>query len=184
MDETSVRKRMQQVVDLVTTDIGGIRTGRAAPSLIEDLQVAVYGGQQKMKINELSTITAPDTQTLVIEPWDKSVIGEIKQGIMTANIGLNPSIDGELIRISLPPLTTEDRAKYVKLLSTKIENGRVMIRQIRGDTMRDIKKGFEDKEITEDEKFQQEKMLQESTDEFIEKIEKLGENKKQELLVL
>ncbi len=184
MDETSVRKRMQQVVDLVTTDIGGIRTGRAAPSLIEDLQVAVYGGQQKMKINELSTITAPDTQTLVIDPWDKSVIGEIKQGIMTANIGLNPSIDGELIRISLPPLTTEDRAKYVKLLSTKIENGRVMIRQIRGDTMRDIKKGFEDKEITEDEKFQQEKMLQESTDEFIEKIEKLGENKKQELLVL
>jgi ribosome recycling factor len=184
MDETSVRKRMQQVVDLVTTDIGGIRTGRAAPSLIEDLQVAVYGGQQKMKINELSTITAPDTQTLVIEPWDKSVIGEIKQGIMTANIGLNPSIDGELIRISLPPLTTEDRAKYVKLLSTKIENGRVMIRQIRGDTMRDIKKGFEDKEITEDEKFQQEKRLQESTDEFIEKIEKLGENKKQELLVL
>jgi len=184
MDESSVRSKMQTVVQMMTTDIGGIRTGRATPSLVEDLVVSVYGGQQKMKVNELGTITAPDTQTLVIEPWDKSVIGEIKQGILSANIGLNPSIDGELIRISLPPLTTEDREKYVKLLSTKVESGKVMIRQIRGDVMRDIKKGFEDKEITEDDKFQQEKRLQEITDEFIEKIEEIGENKKKELLTI
>ena len=140
MDEASVRVRMQQVVDLVTSDIGGIRTGRATPALVESLEIPVYGGTQKLKLIELATISAPDTQTLVVDPWDKSVIGEIRQGILAANIGMNPSIDGELIRIVLPPLTTEDREKYVKLLSTKLENGRVMMRQIRGDVMHEIKK--------------------------------------------
>ena len=101
---------------------------------------------------------------------------------MVANVGLNPNIDGEIIRIALPPLTTEDREKYVKLLSAKLENGRVMIRQIRGDAMHEIRKKFEVKEMTEDEKFAQEKRLQEITDEFIRKIEAVGERKKQELL--
>jgi len=119
---------------------------------------------------------------LVIEPWDKSIIGEIRQGIVAANIGLNPVIDAEILRISLPPLTSEDREKYVKLLSTKLENGKIMIRQVRGDFMHEIKKAFEVKELSEDEKFGQEKSLQEITDEFIDKIEEDGERKKQELL--
>jgi ribosome recycling factor len=119
---------------------------------------------------------------LIIDPWDKSIIGEIRQGILAANIGLNPAIDGEIIRISLPPLTTEDREKYVKLLSTKLENGRVMIRQVRKEALRDIRRSFEEKEISEDEKFNLEKRLQEITDEFMEKISKVGETKKQELL--
>ena len=182
MHETSIRSKMQQVVDLVASDVATIRTGRATPGLIEDVMVSVYGGQQKLKIQELATISAPDTQTLVIDPWDKSIIGEIKQGIMAANIGLTPGIDGEIVRISLPPMTTEDREKYVKLLSTKIENGRVMIRQIRGDVMHDLKKDFEDRHITEDEKFGNEKRLQALTDEFIGKIEEIGERKKEELL--
>ena len=182
MDESSVRSKMQQVVALVTSDVGGIRTGRATPALIEGLEVPVYGGTQKLRLIELATISAPDTQSLVIDPWDKSIIGEIRQGILAANIGMNPSIDGELLRIVLPPLTTEDREKYVKLLSTKLENGRVMIRQTRGDVMHEIKKKFEAKEISEDEKFGQEKRFQEITDEFIAKIELVGEHKKQELL--
>lgn len=182
MDETSIRGKMQQVVDLVASDVGGIRTGRATPALVEGLEIGVYGGTQKLRLIELATISAPDTQSLVIDPWDKSVIGEIRQGILAANIGMNPSIDGEIIRIVLPPLTTEDREKYVKLLSTKLENGRVMIRQIRGDAMHEIKKKFEVKEISEDEKFGQEKRLQEITDEHIAKIEEVGEHKKQELL--
>lgn len=182
MEETSVRSKMQQIIDLVNSDIGGIRTGRAIPALVEDIAVMVYGGQQKLKIQELATISAPDTQTIVIDPWDKSIIGEIRQGILAANVGMNPSIDGELIRINFPPLTTEDREKYVKLLSTKLENGRIMIRQIRGDGMKDIKQKFEAKEISEDDKFLQEKTLQDITDEFVGKIEELGEHKKQELL--
>lgn len=182
MDETSIRSRMQQVIELVVSDVGSIRTGRATPALVEKLEVAVYGGQQKLKVQELATISAPDPQTLVIDPWDKSIIGEISKGILVANVGMNPSIDGEIIRVSFPPLTTEDREKYVKLLSTKLEGTRVMTRQIRGDAMHEIKKKFEAKEITEDEKFGQEKSLQGLTDEFIGKIEEIGERKKQELL--
>ena len=182
MDEASVRSKMSEVVNLITSDVGAIRTGRAVPALVQGLEVAVYGGAQKLKVQELATISAPDTSSLVVDPWDKSIIGEIKQGILAANVGLNPMIDGEIIRISLPPLTTEDREKYVKLLSTKIENGRVMIRQIRGDAMHEIRKKFEAKEVSEDEKFSQEKRLQEITDEFIKNIEGVGERKKQELL--
>jgi len=182
MDEDRVRSKMQEVLDMITTDIGSIRTGRATPTLVEDLEIPVYGGQQKLKVNELGTITAQDAQTIVIDPWDKSIIGEIKQGILAANVGLNPMIDGEIIRISLPPLTTEDRQKYVKLLSTKLENGRVMIRQVRAEAMRDVKKEFEEKKLSEDEKFNQEKHLQEITDEFIGEIDETGKAKEQELL--
>ena len=182
MDETSIRFRMQQVVDLTTSDMGSIRTGRSTSSLVNGVVVAVYGGTQKLKIQELATITTPDTQTIVIDPWDKSIIGEIRQGILAANIGMNPAIAGEIIRIALPPLTTEDREKYVKLLSTKLENGKIAIRQIRGDAMHDIKKSFEEKELSEDEKFELEKKMQLITDEFVSKIDEAGNRKKQELL--
>lgn len=182
MDEDTLRQKMQQVLDLVSGDIASIRTGRAAPSLVENIEVAVYGGAQKLKVQELGTITASDPQTVTISPWDKSIIGEISKGIMAANVGLNPAIDGEIIRISLPPLTTEDRERYVKLLSTKLESGRVMIRQIRGEAMRDIKKAFEEKTLSEDDKFNQEKKVQQITDDFISKIDSVGEGKKEELL--
>jgi ribosome recycling factor len=182
MDEVQIRAKMQSVLEIAAGDINAIRTGRATPSLVEDIMVPAYGGQSRMRVMEVASITAPDTQTLVISPWDKSIIGDIKKGILEANLGFNPSIDGEVLRISFPPLTREDREKYVKLLGTKVENGRVMIRQVRGDAMHDIKKGFEDKSITEDERFGQEKKLQEVTDEFVAKLEAMGEKKKQELL--
>lgn len=182
MDESSVYSRMREVINLVTTDASRIRTGRATPAIVEDLQVSVYDGQQKLGVNELATISATDNQSIVIDPWDKSIIGEIKQGIEAANVGLNPIIDGELIRINLPPLTSEDREKFIKLLNAKLEAGKVMIRQIRGDIMQEIKKGFEEKELTEDEKFNQEKRLQQITDEYVEKIVKLGKTKEEELL--
>lgn len=184
MNEDEVRSRMQEALSLVLADVSAIRTGRATPSLVEDITVSAYGGQQKLKVNEMGSITATDAQTLVIDPWDKSIIGDIKKGIEAANVGLNPNIDGEIIRISLPQMTTEDREKYVKLLSTKVENGRVMIRQVRGDAMRDVKGAFEKKEISEDEKFGQEKRLQEITDDFVAKIEQAGEEKEKELMTV
>ncbi len=181
MNEDDVRKRMQDVLDLVLSDIASVRTGRATPAIIEDLEVSVYAGQQKLKINELGTINTQDQQTIIFDPWDKSIIGEIRQGILAANIGLSPVIDSEIIRINIPPLTTEDREKYVKLLSTKLENGKVMIRQVRGEAMKDIRLCFERKELSEDEKFNEEKQLQELTDEFIGKIDEAGEAKKREI---
>jgi ribosome recycling factor len=182
MDEESIRTRMQQVLDLIISDIGSIRTGRATPALVSDLAVLVYGGTQRLKVQELANINVVDSQTITIEPWDNSIIGEIKQGIMSANIGLNPVLDGDIIRISLPIPTLEDREKYVKLLSTKLESGRIMIRGVRSDAIRSIKKDFEEKKLTEDEKFALEKHLQQITDSFIEKIDECGENKKKELL--
>ena len=184
MKRDAVDKKMEDVIDLISSDVASLRTGRASPALVEDLEVSVYGGQQKLKVNELATINVSDSQAIVIDPWDKSIIGEIKKGIDAANIGLSPAVDGEIIRISLPPFTTEDREKYVKLLSTMLENGKIMIRQIRGDAMRDIKVSFEEKELTEDEKFDQEKQLQDLTDNYIEKIEEIGKKKKEELLHL
>jgi len=182
MDEASIKQKMQSSMDIVASDIAGIRTGRATPALVENIVCPAYGGTQRLKVVELGTIMAPDPTQIIVNPWDKSIIGDIRKGIMEAGIGMNPSIDGEIIRITIPPLTTEDREKYVKLLSVKLESGRVMIRQVRADEMHEIKKKFEAKEITEDEKFANEKKLQEMTDEFVGKIEAMGEKKKQELL--
>lgn len=182
MKEDVVEKRMDEVIELVSSDVSSIRTGRATSALVEDLQIAVYGGQQKLKVNELATINVSDSQAIVIDPWDKSIIGEIKKGIDSANVGLSPAISGEVIRINLPPFTTEDREKFVKLLNTKLENGKIMIRQARGDSMREIRDAFEDKDLTEDDKFDQEKRLQDITDKYIERIEEIGTRKKEELL--
>jgi ribosome recycling factor len=182
LDEASVRQKMQVVVGSVSSDISSVRTGRAMPSIVEGVMVSVYGGAQRLKIQELASITSPDPASIVISPWDKSIIGEIRKGILEANIGFNPSIDGEVIRISVPPLTTEDREKFVKLLSQKLESGRVMIRQIRAEVMKEVEKAFLGKEFGEDEKFREEKKVQGITDEYIGKIEDVGEKKKQELL--
>lgn len=181
MDEDKVRKAMDAAFSLLTADLSAIRTGRATPALVEDIMVAAYGGQSRLHVNELATITAPDNQTIQISPFDRSIIGEIKQGILAANVGLSPVIDGEIIRISLPPLTTEDREKYVRLLHTKLENAKIMIRQARGDAMRDIKRQFEEKVLSEDERTSQEKELQKLTDEFVGKIDAVGKRKETEL---
>lgn len=182
MNEDKLKKRMDEVIDLITTDIASIRTGRASSSMVTEIEVSAYGGQQRLKINELANVSSPDPETIVIEPWDKSIIGDIKKGIEEANVGLNPSIDGEIIRISVPPMTTEDRQKYVKLLGEKLENAKIMIRQIRGDVLKVIREAFDDKNISEDEKFTQEKRLQEITDQYTKKIEEMGEKKEKELM--
>ncbi|OGY11604.1 MAG: ribosome recycling factor [Candidatus Blackburnbacteria bacterium RIFCSPLOWO2_01_FULL_41_27] len=182
MDENQIKERMQQVLELVRQDIGTIRTGRATPSLVEDIMVDAYGGVSKLRILELASITAPDPQTLIIIPWDKQVVGEIRKGIEAANTGLSPVISGEIIRINLPPMTTEDREKYVKLLHQKLESGRVMVRQARQDANHEIKKANADKTVSEDEKIRREKQVQELTDQHIEQIEQIGKAKEQELL--
>jgi ribosome recycling factor len=173
---------MQSALDAVSSDIGSIRTGRATTALVENIYCPAYGGTQRLRVMELATISVPDPTQIVISPWDKSIIGDIRKGIIEANVGFNPSIDGEVIRIIIPPMTTEDREKYIKLLSGKLENGKVAVRQVRGDEMHDIKDKFEKKEITEDDRFSLEKKLQEITDEFIGKIEEIGEKKKAELM--
>ncbi len=182
MDEASVNSKMQSALDSLANDIAGVRTGRATPALVENIIVPAYGGTQRLRVMEVASISSPDPTQLVISPWDKSIIGDIRKGIEAANIGMNPSIDGEIIRIIVPALTTEDREKYVKIVSQKLEVGRVMVRQVRADEMHEIKKRFEAKEITEDDKKDEEKKLQELTDLYIGKIEEMGDKKKAELM--
>lgn len=174
-----VKQRMQKVLDLLRSDLATIRTGRAAPSLVENIVLSVYGGTQKLKLMELATITVPDSQTLIIAPFDNSIIGEIQKGILEANLGFNPSNDGQVIRITIPQLSEERRKELIHLMHQKLENGRIMVRQIRHEAMAEIRK---QKEISEDEISRQEKEVQKLTDELMLDIEGMGKKKEEELL--
>ncbi|MFZ5366220.1 MAG: ribosome recycling factor [Patescibacteria group bacterium] len=184
MDLSDVSPRMEKALEIIRAEISTIRTGRASPSLVENIVCSVYGGSQNLKVVELGMISASTPGAITIKPWDVSIIGEIRSGIQAANVGLTPIIDGEIIRIQIPPLSQERRQEFIKLLNLQLENGRVMIRQIRHDKMIDIKRAFEEKELNEDEKFRLEQDLQKLTDEFVEKIDEMGEKKEKELLTV
>ena len=184
VDFADTKAGMQKAVDHFKAEISAIRTGRAVPALIENIVCSAYGGASRLTIKELGTITTADSQTLLVQPWDPATIGEIRQGILAANVGLTPVIDNNVIRISIPSLTTERRTEYVKLLHQKMEESRVAIRNIRQDKMREIKTSFEGKTLSEDEKFKAEEDLQRLTDEFIGKVEELGKKKEQEIMAI
>lgn len=172
---------MQKAVDFFRSEISSIRTGRATPALIENVVCNAYDGASRLMIKELGTITTLDAQTLMVQPWDPSVLGEIRQGILAANIGLTPVIDNNIIRISVPSLTAERRAEYVKILHQKMEQAKVSIRHIRQEKKKEIENSLEKKETSEEEKFRAEEELQKTTDEYIVKIEELGAKKEQEI---
>lgn len=173
---------MDKTLEIIRGEISTIRTGRAQPAIVENIVCAVYGGTQHLKVVELGNISAPTPGTIVIAPWDASIIGEIRQGIQNANVGLTPIIDNDVIRIQIPSLSEERRMEYVKLLHKHLENGKIMIRQIRHDKMADIKREFDEKLIGEDENFRLEQELQKITDQYVEQIDELGEKKEAELM--
>ncbi len=176
-----MKQKMEKTIKAVEEDVATIQVGRAKPDLVEDVMVPAYGGTQQLRVMELAAIQATDAQTLVVNPWDKTVIGEIAKSINGANLGLSAVIDGEIIRIQIPPITAERREELVKLLGQKIESGKVMLRQVRHDKMVEIKKQFEAKELNEDEKFNLEKELQRLLDEAVEDVDKVGKKKEEEL---
>ena len=176
------RDRMRKAFEITQTDLSSIRSGRATPALVEHIVISAYGGSQKLKVMELATITTMDAKTIVISPYDPSIIAEIEKGIHEANAGLTPVVDGEIIRISIPPLSEERRLEYIKLARAKLESGRIMIRQVRHEAMRDLKKAEDENTITEDDRKHGEKKVQELTDEVIADIDNLEARKEQELL--
>lgn len=178
MDLNNTSQQMQKVLEVIKTDLSTVRTGRAAPSLVENIVVSVYGGSAKMRVLELATIGSLDAQTLVVTPFDPSQISEIQKGIQEANVGLNPVVDGQLIRISIPPLSEERREELVHLVNQKLESGRVQVRQIRHSAMDELKK----LNLGEDETERNEKEIQKTTDETISQIDSLGKLKERELL--
>lgn len=176
------RDRMRKAFQVTQQDVSTIRSGRATPALIEHVSVSVYGASQRLTIMELATITTSDSRTLVVAPFDPSITNEIEKGILEANIGLTPVVDGEIIRITIPPLSEERRREYIRLMKAKLEGGRIMIRQVRQEAMQSLKRAQGEKEISEDQRKHTEKTIQELTDEFIAEIDALGERKEQELL--
>lgn len=175
---------MQKALDVLREDFATVRTGKASPTLVENIVINAYGGTQPLKVLELATIHVQDNSTLVISPFDKSIIAEIEKGISNANVGLNPIVDGEILRINLPPLTEERRSELVKLIKQKAEQGKVMLRQIRHEGMEDVKKRAAEAGHSEDEVTRVEKEIQKVTDDFSEKIDTLMDEKEKELMTL
>jgi len=179
MDLDSINQKMQKILEVIRMDLSTVRTGRATPSLVENIIINAYGGSARMRVLELATISTSDPQTILITPFDQSIIGEINKGIMEANIGLTPVIDGVNIRISIPLLSEERRQQLVTLVNQKLEGGRIQVRQVRHEAMTELKK---DETVSEDETERVEKVIQKSTDETIAQIDTLGKKKEEELM--
>lgn len=178
-----VRQKMEKVLEILRQDLVNLKVGRATPALVEQIQVDAY--ETKMPLVELATITAPEPNQLLITPFDQTIIKNIEKALaLDRDLGLSPVVDGEVIRLTIPPLNEERRRELVKLLGQKLESARIMIRQIRQGKMQEIRGAFENKEISEDEKFRKEKELQDITDEFNQKIAEIGRQKEQQLLTV
>lgn len=173
------RKRMQDAFGHLKSELAQIRTGRATPTLVSDILVDAYNS--KLMVKELAQITTPEPTVILISPWDKSIITNIVGGIAKTNIGLNPVIDGDLIRIVIPPLTAERRDQFIKQMHGLLEKYRIEIRQIRQETREELRAKKQSGESGEDEEKRLEAELQKLHDEFIEAIEVTGEAKEAEL---
>ena len=173
------QKRMQGAIEHLRGELAQIRTGRASVSLVSDIQVEAYS--DKLMVKELAQITAPEPNVILISPWDKSIITNIVGGITKANIGLNPVVDGDLVRIVIPPLTTERREQFIKQLHGILEKYRVEIRQIRHEYIEGLRAQKQLGQMGEDEEKRKEHEIQKLHDEFIEAIEVAGETKEEQL---
>ncbi len=174
---------MQKTEEVVQNEFAGVRTGKASPALVENLLVDAYEGSQ-MRMRELAAITTPEMRTLVIQPWDASTVHPIDKAIQAANLGLNPSIDGKIIRITLPELSKERRQEFVKAVKKMAEDARVAIRHVRRDTLQSLKDEQKKGDITEDDLSMAEKEVQKLTDDFIKKIDDHLAHKEEEILTV
>ena len=171
---------MDKAVAMLAEDVATIRTGRAVPGLIENIEVSVYEGQ-KMKLKQLGSIGVADARTLVFQPWDVSQLAQIKNSLAAANLGATPVVEGQVVRISLPMLTVEQREDYVKLLGRKLEGARGVLRDMRAEERRALMDAKQKGEISEDEFKRDEEALQKLTDEYNGKLESLAEKKEKEI---
>ncbi len=178
-DNTSV-ERMDKTIAALKDSFNAIRTGRASAAIFDKVRVDYYG--TKSPLSQVATISIPEARTIIIQPFDKSLISEIEKGIQVADLGLNPSNDGKVIRISIPPLTAERRKELVKQAKTIAENSRTSIRNIRRDGNDDLKKQQKAGEITEDDLKKMEDDLQKTTDKYIAEINSIYDAKEKEIM--
>lgn len=175
-----MNEHMDAAVDAMRREFAGVRTGKATPTLLDTVRVDAYGA--KVPINQVASVNTPEPRMILVQPWDKNLIDEIERGIMTADLGLNPSNDGNLIRVPIPPLSEERRKEMVKLLHKMAEEGKISVRHARQEANKTIKQEEHDHEISEDEARRQLDEVQETTDEYISKIDEMMAKKEQEIM--
>jgi ribosome recycling factor len=174
------KQRMEKCLDSIERDYKAVRAGRANPGILDRITVDYYG--VLTPLNQMAAISVPEPRMLMIQPWDASTIREIEKAINTSDIGINPSNDGKVIRLSFPPLTEERRKELVKDISKRAEEAKVAVRNIRRDSFDDLKKLKKDNSITEDDQKDGEKELQKITDDYIKQVEDMEKKKEQEIL--
>ncbi len=175
------KSKSQKAVEFLKEELKSIRTGRATPSLVENLTVEAYNGTAHLRMVELATIVTEGPSALIISPFDVSVIQDIERAILKSPLGMSPITQGSRIIIKIPPLSEEQREKFIKLAGSKVEEKKVQIRSNRDDARRILKDQFEKKEITEDEKFRIEKDIDAASGKFMEEVELIRDKKEQEI---
>ena len=177
---SEAEQRMSKAVAALQEEFNTLRTGRASPALFDKIRVEYYGNPTPL--NQVATISAPEARLVVIQPWDKSIIGDIEKAIQKSELSVNPSNDGKVIRIAIPPLTEERRKEFVKVAKSMAEQNRVSIRNTRRDANDDLKKAQKDGTISEDDLKRAEDEVQKLTDSFIAQVNEKLEEKEQEIL--
>jgi len=162
-------EKMIKTEQVLINEFAGVRTGKASPSLVENIQVEVYGAM--MRLRELAGITTPEPRQLLVQPWDMTAIQAIEKAIQKANLGLSPAVQGKAIRITFPELSAERRVEFVKITKKMAEDARVAVRHVRRDAMEALKKAVKASETSEEEQEQVEKEIQKLTDQYVAKIE-------------
>ena len=175
-------EKMTKTEEVVQHEFATVRTGKASPGLVENIQVEVYGAT--MRIRELAGITTPEPRLLLIQPWDANTLHPIEKVIQKSNLGLNPSVQGRIIRIILPDLSEERRHEFVRVVRKMTEDGRVAIRHVRRDAIEHLKKESKAGTITEDDLQHAEKEVQKLTDQYISKIEAHLTHKEKEIMTV
>jgi ribosome recycling factor len=175
-------EKMLKTEEVVQHEFSGVRTGKASPSLVENILVEAYGSQ--MRIRELAGITSPEPRMLLIQPWDAGTVHAIEKAIQKTNLGLNPMVDKKYIRIVLPELSSERRQEFIKVVKKMAEDGRVAIRHVRRDAMEHLKKDAKSGGVTEDQVEVAEKEVQKLTDQCIGKIDAHLAAKEKEILTV
>lgn len=178
LEET--RQHMQKSLDFLAHELSHVRAGRATPAMVDEVRVEAYG--QHMPLNQVASVSAPQSDLIVIQPWDKSTLAPIERAIQAANLGFNPTNDGQLIRISLPPLTEERRRELAKMARGIGEDAKIAIRNVRRSAKDDIKKVTDSESLSEDMRYESEDRLQELTDDFIGRVDDMLARKEKEIL--
>ena len=178
--QAAAEQRMARAVEAMERDFQGIRTGRASTALVERLTVDYYGTQTPL--NQLAGISVPEAHQIVIQPWDRAVLGAIEKAIQKSELGLVPNVDGTVVRLNIPPLTEERRKDLVRNVHKRMEDARVEVRNLRRDAADDLKKEERDGEVGSDEAHRQLDQLQKTTDRWIAEIDRVGAAKEQEVM--